>query len=112
MTNLSPPKTRARVSAGRTSAAEAVADGAQQLVAHLVTKVVVDHLEAVDVAEEDGDVALGALGLQQGVVEVVEQQPPVRQARERVLERVTGQLLLEGLALGRCARKTITVARR
>ena len=44
-----------------------------------MTELVVDRLEAVDVTEEDGDVVPGALGLQQGVVEVVEQQPPVGQ---------------------------------
>ncbi len=65
-----------------------------------MAEVVVDHLETVDVAEKDRDLVAGALGLQECVVEMVEQQPAVGQARQRVLERVARQLLLERLALG------------
>ena len=80
-------------------AAQAVPDDAQQLVAHLVAQVVVDHLEAVDVAEEHRDLAAGPVRLEQRVVEMVEEEPAVGQTGQRVLERVPGQLLLERLAL-------------
>ena len=88
---------------GPDGTAQPVPDDPQQLVAHLVAQVVVDHLEAVDVTEEHGDLAARPVRLEQCVVQVVEQEPPVRQAGQRVLERVPGQLLLEGLALGRVA---------
>ncbi len=71
----------------------------EQLVPDLVAQLVVDRLEAVDVAEEHSDMTSGALGLQQGVLEVVEQEPPVGQAREGILEGMPCQLFLEGLAL-------------
>jgi hypothetical protein len=65
-----------------------------------VTEVIVDHLEAVDVAEEHRHPAPGPVRLQQGVIEMVEQEPAVGQPGQRVLERVARQLLFEGLALG------------
>ena len=64
-----------------------------------MAQVVVDHLEAVDVAEEHRHLAAGPVRLQQRVVEVVEEEAAVGQAGQRVLEGVAGQLLLEGLAL-------------
>ena len=78
---------------------EALGDDAEQLVADLVTEVVVDDLEPIDVAEEHGHPAAGAVGLEQRVVEVVEEQAAVGQAGQGILERMPGQLLLEGLAL-------------
>ena len=98
ITNSSPPK-RESVSPGRTARRRRSADDTEQLVAHLVTEVVVDDLEAIDVTEEHGHPTAGAVGLQQRVVEVVEEEAPVGQAGQGVLERVAGQLLLEGLAL-------------
>ena len=80
-------------------AAQAIPDDAEQLVAHLVAQVVVDQLEAVDVAEEHRDLAAGPIRLEQGVVEMVEEEPAVGQTGQRVLEGVPGQLLLERLAL-------------
>ena len=88
---------------GPDGTSQPVRDDPQQLVAHLVAQVVVDDLEAVDVTEEHGDPAAGPVRLEQCVVQMVEEEPPVRQAGQRVLERVPGQLLLEGLALGRVA---------
>ena len=89
--------------AGPDRTAQAVPDDPQQLVADLVAQVVVDDLEAVDVAEQDRHLAARPVRLQQRVVEVVEEEPPVGQAGQGVLERVAGQLLLERLALGRVA---------
>ena len=79
--------------------AQAVPNDAQQLVAHLVAQVVVDQLEAVDVAEEHCDLAAGPIRLEQRVVEMVEKEPAVGQTGQRVLEGVPGQLFLERLAL-------------
>ena len=84
-------------------AAQPLADDAQELVAHLMAEIVVDHLEAVDVTEEHGDLAPGSVRLEQRMVDVVKQQPSVGQTRERVLERMTGQLFLERLAFRRVA---------
>jgi hypothetical protein len=68
-----------------------------------MTKVIVDRLEAVDVAEEDSHPTPRPVGLQQRVVEMVEQEPPVGQPGQRVLEGVASQLLFEGLAFGSIA---------
>ena len=97
--------------AGAHGPTQPFADDPEQLVADLVAEVVVDELEAVDVAEEHGHLAAGPVRLEQRVVEVVEQQPPVGQAGQRVLEGVTGQLLLERLAL-RCVAEDDHRARR
>ncbi len=86
--------------AGPHRPAQALGDDAQELVTQLMPEVVVDHLEAVDVAEEHGHRAAGPVGLQQRVVEMVEEEAAVGQAGQRVLERVASQLLLEGLAFG------------
>ena len=64
-----------------------------------MTEVVVDDLEVIDVPEEHGDPTFGAVGLEQCVVEVIEQKAAVGQARQGILEGVQGQLLLERLAL-------------
>ncbi len=83
------------------STPEALCDDAQQLVTHLVAQVVVDDLEPIDVAEEHRHPVPRAFGLQQRVVEVVEEEAPVGQPGQRILKRVPGQLLLEGLAFRR-----------
>ena len=55
---------------------------------------VVDALERVDVEEEDGDGGPGPLGDGEGVVEPVEQQGPVGQAGEVVVDGAVGELLV------------------
>ena len=85
---------------GPDGATETVPDDPQDLVADLMAEGVVDDLEAVDVAEEKRHPTPGAVGLQQRVIEVVEEQAPVGQPREGVLKGMPGQLLLEGLPVG------------
>ena len=80
----------------------------KQLVADLVTQVVVDDLEAIDVAEQDRHALARALGLQQRVVEVVEQEPPVGQAGEGVLERVARASCSSNALRSEMSRKTMT----
>ncbi len=87
--------------AGPDRTAQAVADHPQQLVPHLVAQVVVHDLEAVDVPEQHRHLAPRPVGLEQGVVEVVQEEPTVGQAGQGVLERLPGQLLFERLALRR-----------
>ena len=84
---------------GPDGTAQTFGDHPQQLVADLVAEVVVHHLETVDVAEKDRDPGSLRSRLQECMVEMVEQQPAVGQPRQRILERMTGQLLLERLAL-------------
>ena len=61
ITNSSPPK-RATVSDARIDVGEPLRDLNEQLVAHDVAEAVVHQLEAVEVEEQDGDVAAGAFG--------------------------------------------------
>ena len=77
-------------------------DGDQQPVSHLVAERVVDELEAVEVEEQDrrGGGRVGALGAADRLVEPVEEQHAVRQAGERVVQRVVLEALLGPLAVG------------
>ena len=72
-------------------------DGHQQLVAHLVAERVVDRLEIIQVEEENGNPAFRVRA--QRVIEVDPEGGPIGQVGERVMERLMGQLLLEGLTL-------------
>ena len=65
-----------------------------------MTEVVVHHFEAVDVTEQHRHRAAGPVGLQQCMIEVVEEEAAVGQPGQCVLERMASQLLLEGLAFG------------
>ena len=71
----------------------------QHLVADLVAEAVVDGLEAVEVEDEHGHRARGALALGQRVGQTVGEQGPVGQARERVVQIGVGQGLLGRLVL-------------
>ncbi len=59
-----------------------------------MTRSVVDPLEAVEVAEQHGDLAPVASRPGQGSVEAVDEQRPVRQAGEVVVQRRVGELFL------------------
>ena len=87
--------------AGAYGTAEPLGHDAEQLVPDLVSEVVVDDLELVDVPEEHGHAGPGAIGLRQRVVEVIEQEATVGQSRQGILEGVPRQLLLERPALRR-----------
>ena len=77
---------------------EPAGDGDQQLVAGGVAEAVVDPLEPVEVHEHDRDGAAAAVG--QCAVEAVEQQRPVRQSGQRVVQRLVGERVLGDLLLG------------
>jgi hypothetical protein len=72
----------------------------QQLVAGAVAHRVVDHLEVVQVDEEDADGALGAARVVERVRHPLGEQHPVRQAGQRVVVGLVLQLLLELVLLG------------
>ena len=98
--NSSPPK-RATVSLGRSSAAQARADRAQQLVAGVVAERVVDDLEVVEVEEEQREAAAPRRRRAERVAEAVEQQRAVREAGERVVQRVVADRAPRAQALDR-----------
>ena len=78
--NSSPPK-RATVSLGAQLAVQARADRAQQLVAGVVAERVVEHLQVVEVEEEQRDAAAVARRARERVAQAVEQQRAVRAGR-------------------------------
>ena len=73
----------------------------QQLVADLVAEAVVDELEAVEVEEQDRRQRAVARQPGQGVLEPVEEQRPVRQAGERVVQRAMADPVLGRLSFER-----------
>ena len=81
---------------------EPARDGLQQLVAGRVAERVVDDLEAVEVEEQHRGAALGvvALGAADRLVEAVDEQHAVREAGQRVVERVVLQAALGLAAVG------------
>ena len=83
---LVPADARDRVGGAR-GAAHALRGLPQQLVAGGVPEVVVDALEAIEVDEQHGDPLLGAARALDRVLEPVEEQHAIREARERVVER-------------------------
>ena len=73
----------------------------EQLVAHLVAQAVVDHLELVEIDEEQREPVLRIpVAARQAVRQAVGQQAPVGEAGERVVHRLEVQLLLGQLAVG------------
>ena len=77
-------------------------DRLQQLVADRVAERVVDDLEAVEVEEQHRGAALGVMALRAAdrLVEAVDEQHPVRQPGERVVQRVVLQAPLGLAAVG------------
>ena len=69
-------------------------DAGEQLVAGRVTEAVVDQLEVVDVAEQHRGERAAPARLQQRVSEPVAEQRPVREQRERVVQRPAAHLVL------------------
>ena len=74
--------------------AQARADRAQQLVAGVVAERVVEHLQVVDVEEEQREAAALRVGARDRVAEALEQQGAVGQAGERVVQGVVADALL------------------
>jgi hypothetical protein len=79
------------------AAGQPLGDVAEELVACVVAEAVVDHLEVVQIDEEQAD---GLLPLPERVLQPVLEQGPVRQAGQRVVERLLGQPLLVQRPLG------------
>ena len=77
----------------------------EQLVAGVVAQTVVDVLEPVEIEERDTDGRFGAATPRDRLPEPVEEEQPVRQARERVVHRLVREPLLERLALDRDRRE-------
>ncbi len=100
--NSSPPS-RASVSDGRTCWLIRSATRRDELVAGRVAERVVDHLEVVEVDQQQRHSAAAALVAGHRVLDPVAEQRPVGQAGQRVLERLAGQLALERLLLGHVA---------
>ena len=92
--NSSPPS-RATVSVSRTVALIRCADLDEQLVAGRVAEQVVDPLEAVEVAEQHGQLAAAAGLHRHRVLDPVHEQRPVRQAGERVVPGQVGHVLAQ-----------------
>ena len=98
-TNSSPPVRAARSESRSTLVSRRVkctSSSSPSGVAHGV----VDELEAVEVDEEHGSARAGPFVTRERRPEMVEQQRPVRQAREGVVRGVVREPLLEGLAVG------------
>ena len=72
----------------------------QQLVTGRMPQRIVDVLEAVQIDDDDRDGTLGARLATQRLGQPVEQQHPVRQARQRVVQRLAAELVLERTPIG------------
>ena len=81
---------------GAQDAGEALGDEAQQLVTGGMAERVVDVLEVVEIHEQGRDPA-GAVAPDQRVREPIDEQDAVRQAGQRVVQRLVAQLVLEVL---------------
>jgi uncharacterized protein (DUF1778 family) len=58
----------------------------------MMAEAVVEDRESIHVREQDGMELVGVLSAPKRVVDVVQEQPPVRQARQRIAERIAGEL--------------------
>jgi hypothetical protein len=67
----------------------------QQLVTGRMPQRIVDILEAVQIDEDDRDGTLGSRLGTQRLGQPVEQLHPVRQARQRIVQRLAAELVLE-----------------
>ena len=72
----------------------------EQFVAHVMAQGVVEHLEVVQVDEQQRALLARALAQHHGALQPVKQQAPVGQTGERIVESQTLDLLLGLLALG------------
>jgi len=82
-------------------------DPDEQLVAHQVTQTVVDHLEPIDVQEQDREQVLWmALAAVENLAEELHEERPVGQRGQRVVQCCVAQLLLGGDPLGHVCLRT------
>ena len=90
---------------GRAQAvAQPLRDLHEQAIAGVVAEAVVDDLHPVEVDVEDGELGAGASRARDGVLEPVEEQPAVRELRERVVRRLHHERALHVLELRDVAR--------
>ena len=80
------------VSPARVDRRQPSGQDAEQLVAGRMAERVVHALEVVDVHEQDGNRIGAAFGLTQGEVEAVEEQRPVRETGQRVVQPLVGEV--------------------
>ena len=80
------------------------ADGDEQLVTDVVPEAVVHSLEAVKVEEEHREGSFVSNRQVERVFETVTEHRTIRKTGERVVERLAGELLLQGLAFRDVAR--------
>ena len=66
----------------------------EQLVAGVVAQAVVDHLEAVDVEEQHGDLAGAPREAEESLAEAVEEERAIRQTGQRIVERLVLESVL------------------
>ena len=85
---------------------QARGEAAEQLVAGLVAQAVVDDLELVEIDEEDGERRAGPLRAGQRVRQAVEEERPVGQPGERVVQRLVAQVVDGALAADGAAEDT------
>ena len=88
------------MSPARIAPREPLGDPDEQLVPRRVTEGVVDDLEVVEVEEDDGDGPPVPPVQGQGVLQPVEEQRPVGQAGQHVVEGLVPQQRLAGRQLG------------
>ena len=72
----------------------------EHTVAEVVAEAVVDHLEVVDVHEQHGNRCRPAVGAVEGMGDPVEEERPVGQSGQRVVEGLMVELLLQGPPVG------------
>ena len=75
------------------TALDPAADLDQELVPHRVAEAVVDHLEAIEIQEQDGQLVGPPLRPRQRVAQTVHEQRAVHQVRQRVPEGLAGELV-------------------
>ena len=87
------------MSAARSVVERAAATATSSRVADRVAEAVVDGLEVVEVDEQNGHAGAFAQVAGHCMAHALVEQCPVGEVRDRVVERLVGELLLEGLAL-------------
>ncbi len=85
---------------GPQGTAHPVGHRSQQAIAHLVTEIVVHHLEAIEIEEHHRHPVAAAPGPAQGHLEAIGEEVPVGEVGERVVDGGVGQVLAHLPALG------------
>ena len=93
------------MSSGRMAGTNALGDRHEELVPCCVTEAVVHGLEVVEIDEEDGDEVRATDAALERVRYALREERAVRETRQRVVEGLVGQLILERSSLGDVARR-------